>query len=82
LTAFSLHKKFNLKKLHPINMKTFNFALLLALIFGQAAAFVAPATKAAVKATESNTELSYGYGTCLAVTKKKNRVIDASYLVI
>ena len=45
-------------------MKTISIFCLLALILGQAAAFVAgpqAATKAAVKADESSTSLEYGY---------------------
>ena len=45
-------------------MKTISLSLLLALIIGHAAAFVAgpqAATKAPVKADESSTSLDYGY---------------------
>jgi hypothetical protein len=48
-------------------MKTFSLALLIALFFGNAAAFMTAPSKAAVKvdtpAEESSTSLAYGYGT-------------------
>jgi hypothetical protein len=43
-------------------MKSFSLSLLLALIIGQTAAFVASPNKAAVKTEESSTSLAYGYG--------------------
>lgn len=46
-------------------MKTFSLSLLLALIIGQAAAFVVgpnqAANKVAIKEDESSTSLAYGY---------------------
>jgi hypothetical protein len=43
-------------------MKSFSLSLLLALIIGQTAAFVASPNKAAVKTEESLTSLSSYYG--------------------